>query len=341
MDGMSLATAFTRALSIRYPIVSAPMGESAGGSLAAAVSAAGGLGLIGAGRDEGWLARELSIVRERTDRPWGVGFLTWALTPTTLDAALGHQPAAVMLSFGDPTPFVERVGEAGATLLVQVTDLDEARQALDLGADVIVAQGSDAGGHSGRHAVGTLSFVPQVVDLAGPTPVLAAGGITDGRGLAAALVLGAAGALVGTRFQASHEALVPPELSKALVDGHGADTERSRVLDIARGAPWPERYPGRALTNAFLDTWRGRERQLAEDAAAQAAYRDAVDRGDISTMPVWAGQALDLVTSIEPAGELVAALAAQAEAAISPTSSPTARPASSRATGSRNGEHDT
>lgn len=338
---MSLTTAFTRALSIRYPIVSAPMGGSAGGELAAAVSNAGGLGLIGAGRDEGWLARELSVVGQRTDRPWGVGFLTWALTPAALDTALGHQPAAVMLAFGDPAPFVERVRDAGATLLFQVTDLDEARQALDLGADVVVAQGSDAGGHSGRHAVGTLSFVPQVVDLAGATPVLAAGGIADGRGLAAALVLGAAGALIGTRFQASHEALVPAELSKALIDGHGADTERTRVLDIARGAPWPERYPGRALPNAFLDTWRGRERELADNAAVLAAYRDALHRNDIDAMPVWAGQALDLVTSIEPASELVAALAAQAEAAMSSALSPTARPASSRATGSRNGEHDT
>lgn len=337
---MSLATTFTRALSIRYPIVSAPMGGSAGGELAAAVSSAGGLGLIGAGRDAGWLARELDVVRERTDQPWGVGFLTWALTPATLETTLGHQPAAVMLSFGDPAPFVDRVRDADVTLLLQVTDLDEARQALDLGADVVVAQGSDAGGHSGRHAVGTLSFVPQVIDLAGTTPVLAAGGIADGRGLAAVLVLGAAGALIGTRFQASHEALVPAELSKALVDGSGADTERIRVLDVARGAPWPERYPGRALRNAFLDAWRGRERELADDAAALSAYRDALGRGDIDAIPVWAGQALDLVTSIEPAGELVAALAAQAELALSAWS-PTARPDSRRATGSRNGEHDT
>jgi nitronate monooxygenase len=123
-------------------------------------------------------------------------------------------------------------------LIVQVTDLDEAVQALEVGAQVVGAQGSEAGGHGGRR--GALPFVPVVADMAAPTPVLASGGIADGRGLGAALVLGAAGALIGTRFQASMESLVAPEVAKAIVDGRGEDTERSRVLDIARGAPWPE-----------------------------------------------------------------------------------------------------
>lgn len=311
-------TALTEALGIRYPIVSAPMGGSAGGALAAAVSEAGGLGLIGAGSGvEPWLSRELDVVRSATRRPWGVGFLTWALTPEVLDRALAAGAEVVMLAFGDPSPYVEAIRMAGARLFLQVTDRAEAAQALDLGTDVVVAQGSDAGGHSGQHAVGTLSFVPQIVDLAGSTPVLAAGGIADGRGVAAALVLGAAGALIGTRFLASHEALVPAELSKALVDGHGADTERSRILDIARGSRWPARYPARTLTNPFLDEWRDREDELTADDVAQAAYREAYDRGDLDAVPVWAGQALDLITAIEPAGELVARLAAETERALS------------------------
>lgn len=157
----------------------------------------------------------------------------------------------MMFSFGDPGPFAERVRSAGIMLIVQVTDLDEAQRALDVCADVIVAQGSEAGGHGGRRA--TLPLVPAVVDLVAPTPVLAARGIADGRGVAAALVLGAAGALIGTRFQASKEALVPAEVAKALIAGRGSDTERSRVLDIARGAGWPARYTARMLRNAFLD----------------------------------------------------------------------------------------
>jgi nitronate monooxygenase len=314
---MALLTAFTRSLSIRYPIASAPMGGSAGGALAAAVSNGGGLGLVGAafGGAE-WVARELTLVKERTTEPWGVGFITWAINGDVIAHALEFQPAVVFLSFGDPAPYADQVRAGGAKLILQVTDLDELRQALDAGADVIVAQGSDAGGHSGQSAVGTLSFVPTVVDLAGSTPVLAAGGIADGRGLAAALALGAAGALIGTRFQATPEALVSPGLHKALLDARGEDTERNRVLDIARGSRWPARYPARTLTNPFLDRWRSREDELRVDTAAREAYREALARDDLDAAPIWASQALDRITTLEPAQELVAAIAAGAEAAL-------------------------
>jgi nitronate monooxygenase len=179
---------------------------------------------------------------------------------------------------------------------------------------VIVAQGTEAGGHGGGR--GTLPFVPAVVDIVSPTPVLAAGGIADGRGVAAALVLGAAGALVGTRFQASAEALVDPAIAKTIVDSSGEDTERTRVLDVARGAPWPERYPGRALRNDFIDQWRGKETELARDDDARARFREAVDRGDLSAAPVWASEAIDLITAVAPAADLVAQLAAEAETAL-------------------------
>jgi nitronate monooxygenase len=158
--------------------------------------------------------------------------------------------------------------------------------------------------------------VPTVVDLVSPTPVLAAGGIADGRGLAAALVLGGAGALLGTRFQASQEALVPPEVTKALLDGRGEDTERSRVLDIALGAPWPERYTARTLRNEFLDRWNGREEELAQDAVVQQEYRAAAARGDLDVISVWAGEALDLITSLGSAADIVADLATGAERAL-------------------------
>jgi nitronate monooxygenase len=309
---VALRTSFTGTVAVEHPIASAPMGGSAGGALAAAVSNGGGLGLVGGARGQrDWLARELTLVAGLTAKPWGVGFLTWAVDRDTVAWTLERRPAAVMLSFGDPTPFAELVRGAGAKLILQVTDLDEARQAVDVGADVIVAQGSDAGGHSGRHATGTMSFVPTVVDLAGATPVLAAGGIVDGRGLAAALVLGAAGALLGTRFQATPEALVPPEVGKALLEARGSDTERSRILDIARDAGWPDRYLARTLRNAFLDTWRGRDDELRADARARQRYRD-----DPDLAPNWVSQAVDRITTLEPAEDLVATLAAEAEAAL-------------------------
>ncbi len=318
---MTLRTPFTQSLGVRHPIALAPMGGSAGGALAAAVSNGGGLGLVGAGREEReWIDRELAIVAHQTNKPWGIGFQSWSVGVGTLSWVLEHGPHAIMLSFGDPVPLAEPVHQAGVTLIAGVTNLAEARRALDAGADFIVAQGSEAGGHGGRRA--TLPFVPAVVDLVAPVPVLAAGGIADGRGLAAALVLGATGALIGTRFQASLEALVPAGITKAIIDGSGEDTERSRVLDIARGAPWPQRYTARTLRNSFLDRWRDREEELAADAAAQQEYRSAASGNDMAVVPVWASEAIDLITSLQPAADLVALIAAEAEHALAHAGQP-------------------
>jgi nitronate monooxygenase len=180
---VALRTGFTDLLALEHPIALAPMGGCAGGELAAAVSNGGGLGLVGGGRgDWRWLEHELGVAVERTDKPWGVGLLSWSADVSVVERALGYGPHAVMLSFGDPRPLAEPVLDAGVPLIVQVTDLDEAVQALEVGAQVLVAQGSEAGGHGGRRS--TLPFVPVVADLAGPTPVLAAGGIADGRGWA-------------------------------------------------------------------------------------------------------------------------------------------------------------
>jgi nitronate monooxygenase len=155
-----------------------------------------------------------------------------------------------------------------------------------------------------------------VVDLVHPTPVLAAGGIADGRGLAAALSLGAAGVLVGTRFQASQEALVDAEVVKAILDGHGEDTERSRVLDIARESMWPDQYTGRTLRNAFLDQWRNREAELEGNGEAFAAYHEAERRGDMGAIAIWASEAIDLITESQSANEIVRGMATDAEATM-------------------------
>lgn len=317
MAAMALCTEFTRLFSLRHPIALAPMGGSAGGALAAAVSNGGGLGLLGGGPgDPDWLARELPIVAAGTDKPWGVGFQSWAVDVAAVMQVLKHSPQAVMLSFGDPRAFLAPIRQAGAALILQVTDLEEARQAVDLGADVIVAQGTESGGHGARRGRSTLPFVPVVVDLAAPTPVLAAGGIADGRGVAAALALGAAGALIGTRFQATAEALADPSVTRAIIEGRGEDTERSTVLDIARGSRWPSKYPARTLGHPFLDEWRGREDELAADAGARRAYEDGVARGDLPPQPVWASEAIDLIRDLPSAAGLVGALAAQAEDAL-------------------------
>jgi nitronate monooxygenase len=314
MGFMALHTAFTKLFSLQHPIVLAPMGGASGGALAAAVANGGGLGLVGGGRqDPGWLDHELEIVAAGTDKPWGVGFQCWSNDVATVERALAHHPRAVMLSFGDSRPFVAPTRSAGALLIAQVTDLDEARRAIDAGADVIVAQGTEAGGHGGRRS--TLPFVPVVVDLAAPTPVLAAGGIADGRGVAAALALGAAGALLGTRFLVACEALVTSSVTKAIIESGGEDTERSRVCDIARGAPWRSRYPARTLRNPFLDRWREREDELAADPAARHAYQEAVATGTLPE-PVWASEAIDLITEVSPGADLVGALAVQAEQAL-------------------------
>lgn len=313
---MTLSTAFTEMLGVRHPIALAPMGGSAGGALAAAVSRGGGFGILGgAYGDPEWLAREVPSVAG-TEKPWGIGFLTWGIDLAAVELALSYGPSAVMLSFGDPSPYAERVRRAGALLILQVTDLEEARRAVALGADVIVAQGTESGGHGALHGRSTLPFVPAVVDLAAPVPVLAAGGIADGRGVAAALVLGAAGALLGTRFQATTEALVDPSITKTILAGRGQDTERSTLLDIARGSRWPSTYTARTLGHPYLERWRGREAELAADPQALQDYQDDVARGAIPPLPVWAGEGVDLITDQPSAEDLVTALATQAEEAL-------------------------
>jgi nitronate monooxygenase len=312
---MTLRTAFTERFGITHPIALAPMGSTAGGELAAAVSNGGGLGIVGGGR-EGleWIDRELSIVAEKTEKPWGIGFLSWAASEEMVTRALEYKPYVVMLSFGNPARLAEIVRSRGVPLILQVSDVDEAENAVELGADVIVAQGVEAGGHSGRRA--TLPFVPIVVDLAPDTLVLAAGGIADGRGIAAAIALGASGALLGTRFQTTFEALVDREITDAIIAGRGEDTVRSRILDIARGAPWPERYPGRTLRNSFLEEWEGREEELASNTEVRAGYKALEGEGDLSVTAIWASEAIDLIRDLRSATDLVGELARSAEVAL-------------------------
>ncbi|MGW4248016.1 NAD(P)H-dependent flavin oxidoreductase [Nocardia sp. NPDC004722] len=313
---MPLRTEFTEMFGITHPIACAPMGGAAGGALAAAVSEGGGLGLVGGGSgDRAWLERELNIVRERTQKPWGIGFLAWGAEVAAVERALEFGPAAVLISFGDPRPYVEVIRAAGAALIVQVTDMAEAEQAVEVGADVIVAQGTESGGHGARQGRSTLAFVPAVIDRVVPIPVLAAGGIADGRGLAAVLALGAAGALMGTRFQASLEVVGDAFAGKAIVESDGENTERSALLDIVRDSAWPSRYTARTLSHPILERWRGRDEELARDTDAKRAYAQDVASGELPPT-VWASEAVDLIGSLEPAADLVTIIAAEAETAL-------------------------
>jgi nitronate monooxygenase len=323
---MALRTSLTERLGIRHPVLLAPMGGSAGGALAAAVSAAGGLGLIGGGQGTGG--------QGQTGREWiegqfaasgnqrvGCGFITWGLAerPHLLDVALAHAPVALMLSFGDARPFIPRIKDAGIPVICQVQTLAMAREVLEEGADIIIAQGGEGGGH-GSTRRGTLALVPAVVDMVAASgrdvPVVAAGGIGDGRGLAAALMLGASGVLMGTRFCASDEWLGTPEAQARLVAGSGDDTLRTRVFDIVRDSPWPIEFPGRGFANRFSDAWHGREDDLQTAAADKARYAEAMAAQDFETAVVWAGESVDLIHSVEPAGAIVSRIVAEAEAAL-------------------------
>ena len=306
-----LSTAITRLLGIDHPVLLAPMGGVAGGALAGAVSEAGGLGLIGAGYadpafgfgSDDWIRDEFD---KAGNRAAGIGFITWALDrrPDALDVALECGPRAVMLSFGDIAPYAAKIRDTGAALICQVQTLKDAREAAAKGAQIVVAQGTEAGGHGADRA--TLPLVPAVADAVAPVPVAAAGGIADGRGLAAALMLGAEAVLVGTRFWATREALGHPN-QKALIERSGGDdTLRTKAFDTARGLTWPEPYTGRAIRNAFAETWHGRDDALREEGLPMRERFFAAQReGDTEMAVTFAGEGLDLIADRPGAGALV------------------------------------
>src|SRR3954469_10137403 len=245
---MPISTPLTARLGIAHPILSAPMDFIAGARLTKAVSAAGGFGILGGGYgDKAWLEQEAAKLADTSD-PFGIGFITWSLAkqPALLDIALEAGPRAIMLSFGDPKMFAPRIKSSGALLICQVQDEAMARQALEAGADILIAQGTEAGGHGASRT--TLDIVPAIVDLAaGRVPVVAAGGLADGRGLAAMLMLGASGVLMGTRFYASIEADGAEQAKRRICAATGGSTVRSIVFDLSRDNVWPAPFNGRCV----------------------------------------------------------------------------------------------
>ena len=316
---MPITTPLTSLLGITHPILSAPMDGIAGARLTAAVSAGGGFGILGGGYgDKPWLEREIAKLKSCA-APFGIGFITWSMAkqPELLEIALNARPRAIMLSFGDPKPHASRLKAAGSLLICQVQSEDMAREALDAGADILIAQGTEAGGHGASRTL--IDIVPAVIDLAaGRVPVVAAGGLADGRGLAAMMMLGAAGVMLGTRFYASIECDGPEEAKKRICAADSGNSIRSIIFDISRNNVWPAPFTGRCLINEHARRWMGREVELMQNAAAVVAeYAAAKAAGNFDIAAVIAGEAVGLIHDVPPAGEIVERISSEADQILS------------------------
>jgi nitronate monooxygenase len=312
---MPISTPLSALLRIPHPILLAPMDVVAGARLVTAVSEAGGFGILGGGYgDRAWLEQETAKLRHCA-APFGIGFITWSFArqPELLDVALNARPRAIMLSFGDPKPFAPRIKAAGALLICQVQSEDMAQQALDAGADILIAQGAEAGGHGASRT--TVDIVPAIVDLAaGRVPVAAAGGIGDGRGFAAMMMLGASGVLLGTRFYASQEADGAEEAKRRICAAKSGGTVRGIIFDLSRNNVWPAPFTGRCLINDHARRWIGREVELLQNVKEVAAeYAAAKAAGNFDIAAVIAGEAVGLIHDIPPAAEIVERIITEAE----------------------------
>ena len=321
-----ITTPLTTLLGIRHPIVLGGMFGGTAAPLVAAVSAAGGFGIYGAsgrarpgaapGTDD--VRSVVARIRELTAAPFGLNVLLFNTTDEHLETVLGCHPRVLSTAWRRPDqelrPIAERAHAAGVLFMHQVDTLDEAKRAVEAGADIVVAQGTEGGGHVGLMA--TLPLARMVIRALGSVPVVAAGGIADGAGIAAALMLGAQGVLIGTRFLATDESPLPDGYKRAIVESDGHDTLLTEIPDIVSGSVWPGAY-ARVRRNAFIERWVGREgelrRQQREVLAGLQAARAA---GDADRGSLLIGQDAGLIDSIEPAGALVERLAADAEAAL-------------------------
>jgi len=315
-----LRTQLCDLLGIEHPVVQAAIWPATAPELVAAACKAGALGSIGAVFESAEsLGRQFARLRELTDRPFAVNHVVPLLNEEAFAATLDARPAVISFALGDPAGLVERAHAVGAKVIHQVHTVRQAREAASRGADAIIAQGSEAGGQGPLLGVGALALIPQVVDAVSPIPVLAAGGIADGRGLAAALVLGAQGANVGTRFLASEEASAQADWKRAIIE---ADSE-----DAVRFEEWAEFFPPsgggaydvvpRVIRTPFVNRWRGRRDDARREAEQlRAEILGALRQGRAHELVPFAGQTAGLVRGIQPAGEIVREIVADAEQAL-------------------------
>jgi NAD(P)H-dependent flavin oxidoreductase YrpB (nitropropane dioxygenase family) len=323
-----MRTSLCDRLGIDVPIVQAAMGGVSSPALAAAVSNAGGLGMLALSwSDEAAMRRQIRDTRSRTDRPFGVNLVLDWPEEERVAVCLDEGVPVVSFFWGDPAPFVVRAHDRGAVVLHTVASAEEAHRAVTAGVDVVVAQGWEAGGHVASE-VATLPLVPSVVDAVAPVPVVAAGGIADGRGLAAALALGASGAWIGTRFLAAEEAAIHPRYRAQLFAATATDTVRTGLFDVK----WPD-APHRVLRNKTFRAWEeagrppsgarpgegeliGRSPTRGPIQRYQSCTPTADTEGDIEAMSLWAGQGVDLVRAVRPAAAILREIAAEAEATL-------------------------
>jgi NAD(P)H-dependent flavin oxidoreductase YrpB (nitropropane dioxygenase family) len=303
-------------LGIDHPIVLGGMGTATTAPLVAAVSNAGGFGTLGTSAfDVATLDNEIAAIRERTDKPFGVNHLLFQIKEDMFTVTLRACPAVVAFAWArqdqDLRDHFARAHDTGAKVMHMAGEVSEARRAAEAGADVIVAQGTEAGGHVGWMA--SLPLLPMMVNAVAPVPVLCAGGIADGRGLAAALALGAEGVLLGTRFMATLEAPIHPNFKQAIVESDGHDTVLTEIPDLATQRVWPGAM-SRAKRNKFIERWAGREwalRQNASEIGRQAAAARAA--GDVENASISYGQDAGLIDSIKSVKEVVLDIIAEAE----------------------------
>jgi nitronate monooxygenase len=305
-----MGTWLTEKFGLTVPVVGAPMANVSGGRLTAAISAAGGLGMLGAGSavSADWIRTE-GAVAAASGKPYGIGLMAWSVAdhPEHLEAVLELRPALVSLSFGDLTPYVEPLQAAGIVVAMQAGTVADAREGIAAGVDVIVARGAEAGGH-GRNQVGTLPLLQAILDLT-DLPVLAGGGISGARGLAAVLAAGAAGGWIGTAFLTCEEALTPEPSRRALIDADETATVYGTVFDAASRAGWPDEFGGRALRNAFYDRWEGHEAALKSDDAGHDEYVAATRAADPAGASLYAGQGVGALRQTTTAAAVLAGLA--------------------------------
>ena len=306
-----LSTDWSTNFGLRVPIVNAPMGGVAGGRLAAAVTAAGGLGMVGMGSvaNRELLRTQLQHVRGT----FGIGLVDWVMRNETglFEDALAAKPALLSVSFGTDLSWVAKAHDAGIPTVTQIYDSVGARQAVDAGIDILVARGSEGGGH-GDVRLGTLPLLDSVLDAVS-VPVLAGGGIASARSLAAVLAAGASGAWVGTRLAACPEALTGDGGRRALIAARATDTAVTRVFDVAKGLPWPARFPARVLANDFVARWTGSEEALAGDRPARDELAASIEADDRRIAPVDAGQGVEMISDDASVGEVIGTMCAGAQ----------------------------
>jgi len=314
-----LRTPICTLLGIEHPIVLGGMGGATSPELAAAVSAAGGLGVLGATRQNPEeLARDAAAIRAATTRPFGLNLLLFLERPGQYEALLAARPKVISTAWAaleqDLARYVARAHAVGALAMHMIGTVAEAKVAARAGMDIIVAQGTEGGGHIGL--MGTMPLVPMVVSAVAPIPVLAAGGVADGRGLAAALALGADGVLLGTRFLATDEAPIAKGFKQAILDSDGHDTLVTDIPDVASGNTWPGAYV-RVRRNRFIEEWMGRDNELRRRRVeVSAQLREAARAGDPDRGAVMIGQTAGLIDRVEPAADLVRQISRDAEAVL-------------------------